>query len=552
MKNVKIKDIASKNIISLNEDSTLFEAVNLLTSARIHNLVITSTNKKHTILSINDILDHTQTNVWKNLSIATIARKELDTISQEASSLEASVLLKDKNDILGVVNDNNELIGVVSYANITSVTELDLEDISDISMFSIVSKNSAATVDKDSSFKLSLESLKTSMTDCIIVLDNNKPVGIITKRDYIRFITNDIDLNVPAGSLMSTPLFIVKGGINIYAALTLMQEKHYRRVIVVGADENILGVVTQKAIINIIYTRMVRIDCISKNKMASLLEAEVKERTKELENHREHLEQIIKERTKELEEANIKLNEKYINEQQMSKQKDKIMFHQSKQASMGEMLGMIAHQWRQPLASISYTYSLLKVKLSSGNLDKKLFETKLDEINKHTQYMSQTIDDFSNFYKPNKDKEEFLLKKSIESSLDILSMAISKNGIEIIQDYEELPAIFSYKNEIMQVILNILKNSIDIFEEGQTANPKIFISINSTQSHTQEIQIRDNNGGIAESIIDSIFDPYFSTKEEKNGTGLGLYMAKMIIEKHCGGMIKAQNSEDGAEFIVTL
>ena len=223
--------------------------------------------------------------------------------------------------------------------------------------------------------------------------------------------------------------------------------------------------------------------------------------------------------------------------------KDKQMLHQSRLAQMGEMISMIAHQWRQPLSSISATIGSLQMKQMLGKYDKEFYDEQLNNIAGFSQHLSKTIDDFKNFYKPDKESDSIKLEEVISKALDITKALIVNYKIEIIEEYNSKEEIELYITEIMQVILNILKNAQDNFMGKDIKDPYIKIITND-----RTISICDNGGGIPDDIIDKIFDPYFSTKDEKNGTGLGLYMSKTIVEEHHNGKLKVENTDDGVCF----
>ncbi|NOQ31853.1 MAG: PAS domain S-box protein [Helicobacteraceae bacterium] len=239
------------------------------------------------------------------------------------------------------------------------------------------------------------------------------------------------------------------------------------------------------------------------------------------------------------------------------KDKEDQLLQQSRLAQMGEMISMIAHQWRQPLSAISSTSIDLQTKIileSSQIEDKKdvaefatYFDTKLEDINNFVQILTTTIEDFRNFYKPNKDSVTIKLEEVIKKSLNIIQASLISDNIEIIEEHNATESIELYESEMMQVILNLLKNTQDNFKEKNTQNPYIKIV-----TKNKSIEICDNGGGIPENIIEKIFDPYFSTKHEKNGTGLGLYMSKTIVEEHHHGKLSATNSENGVCFKISL
>jgi len=240
-------------------------------------------------------------------------------------------------------------------------------------------------------------------------------------------------------------------------------------------------------------------------------------------------------------------------------QKERLLLQQSRMAQMGEMLSMIAHQWRQPLGAISSAIFGIQTKLATGKYDNrdsnedlyKFLNTKHKRINEYVQFLSTTIDDFRNFFKPDKKKELVMFESTIGRALLIVEGSLTSHGIDVAYTFNVNEKVEIFQNEIMQVILNIIKNSEDNFIEKGTKNPKIRIETNKMPAH-YEIVISDNGGGISEHIIDSVFEPYFSTKDEKNGSGLGLYMSKMMIEEHSGGLLQVENTKDGVAFSILI
>ena len=231
--------------------------------------------------------------------------------------------------------------------------------------------------------------------------------------------------------------------------------------------------------------------------------------------------------------------------------KDEILFKQSRLAQMGEMISMIAHQWRQPLAAISSTSASIVLKASMNNLDNGTAQKKAHDISNFSQHLSRTIDDFRNFFKQSKEKSETTYNEVIRSVLGIIEVSISNKNIQLIQELNCHESFSSYPSELKQVILNLIKNAEDILFEKGIEDPYIRIAT-YTKKDNYILEVSDNGGGIPKEIIEHIFDPYFSTKEAKDGTGLGLYMSKMIIEEHCSGTLSVSNSNEGAVFRIYL
>lgn len=220
------------------------------------------------------------------------------------------------------------------------------------------------------------------------------------------------------------------------------------------------------------------------------------------------------------------------------KEKDRLLFQQNKMASMGEMLSNIAHQWRQPLSMISGISSSMIVKKELNLLEMEEINSSCERILKNTEYLSKTIEDFRNFFKQEKQKDNFNILKSINENLNLLKDRLKEENIEIILDVDKEAEIFGFKNEFQQAILNILNNSIDAFNLGNNIHRKlILISYNN-----KILSIKDSAGGIKEEILDKIFEPYFTTKHQTQGTGIGLYMTQEILTKHMNCNLDVKNS----------
>jgi PAS domain S-box-containing protein len=226
------------------------------------------------------------------------------------------------------------------------------------------------------------------------------------------------------------------------------------------------------------------------------------------------------------------------------KQKDELMMSQSRLAAMGEMLSMIAHQWRQPLSVISTNASKIIVDIALDNVKNESMNNEAESILRQTQELSKTIDDFRSFFQPKKNKDEVFVKDIYYQALAIMDKSLKNNNIELINTISTHSKVSVFSRELMHVFINLLKNAQEALEEHRTEDRKI---ITTMHEETQNIQISicDNAGGIDKDVICKIFDPYFSTKTEKNGTGIGLYMSKIIIEEHLNGTISVSNKDEG-------
>ena len=229
--------------------------------------------------------------------------------------------------------------------------------------------------------------------------------------------------------------------------------------------------------------------------------------------------------------------------------KNSLLIQSSRLTAMGEMAGMIAHQWRQPLSSISLRLQSLKLMYEFGEVDIEKSKSEINSVNEIVQTMSKTIDDFRDFFKPNDEKTLFSLQNTIDDTLKLYN-DLSDNNITITIDNNQDIQIKNYNNTLSQVIYALIVNSHDALIANSIDNPKIDISIIKTDKEVI-LSIKDNGGGIDVDNLDKIFDPYFSTKS-KNAKGLGLYNAKIAIENYIAGNIDAKNIDDGVIFTITI
>ncbi|RXK14641.1 histidine kinase [Halarcobacter mediterraneus] len=239
-------------------------------------------------------------------------------------------------------------------------------------------------------------------------------------------------------------------------------------------------------------------------------------------------------------------------------EKERLLIQQSKMATMGEMIGNIAHQWKQPLSIISTASTGVKLQKELETLTDKELSEAMDSINNSSQYLAQTIEDFRSFFKPNKLKQRFIFRSLYEKTFKLINSQFKNNNIQIIENIDDIE-LNTYENELLQVLINILKNSKDELIKLPREERRL-IFVNSFSKNKQVfIKIRDNAGGIPEEIIDKIYDPYFSTKKDKEGTGIGLYMSRQIIDS-MDGKIKVSNVDftfsnkkyKGAEFTIII
>ncbi len=233
------------------------------------------------------------------------------------------------------------------------------------------------------------------------------------------------------------------------------------------------------------------------------------------------------------------------------RKKDEVLMQQSRQAAMGEMIGNIAHQWRQPLNAVGLLVQDLTLSYEYGNFSREYLETSTGKIMQMVRHMSQTIDDFRNFFTPDREKSAFELKKVVRRALALMEGSLADKGIRVEVADGDVPPIVGHPNEFSQVLLNIINNAADALCDKGIPDPKIKVTV-AREGEKSVITIADNAGGIPQNIMGRIFEPYFTTKEQGKGTGIGLFMAKNIVEKSMNGSLSARNTGIGAEFRIEV
>ncbi|WP_321311752.1 cache domain-containing protein [Halarcobacter sp.] len=260
----------------------------------------------------------------------------------------------------------------------------------------------------------------------------------------------------------------------------------------------------------------------------------------------------VQSKSKALKELNETLEKRVEEEIDKNREHEQLLVQKSKFIALGEMISNIAHQWRQPLSELSTIFMFIKFKYNLGQLDEELMKKKSKEADAVLEYMSHTIDDFRNFFMPKKEKEKFSLKIAMDSIMTIISSSLSNNNINITICIDNEVVLNTYLNEFQQVILNIISNAKDVLIENNVENPWIKIDAIIDQEDRVIIYIEDNGGGIKIEPKSKIFEPYFTTKDDSDGTGIGLYMSKIIVEKSMHGKLKVREAEFGARFEIIL
>jgi len=361
-------------------------------------------------------------------------------------------------------------------------------------------------------------------------------------------IITDISMDKMNGIDMIRQIREVSKDITILIISSDEDKKHFMDLIKLGVDGYILKPVKVKQFVDVIQKVIEKF----KNKQ-------------ELFEYKNNLLNLVQEKTIELTKKNkllqeneIKLQDRISEEIQKNEQKNKQLYHQTKMASMGEMIGNISHQWRQPLSCISVGVTGMQLQKELDVLTDETFYRICKEVNENAQYLSSTIDDFKNYIEGNSIKDTFELIQSIKSFLNLMSASYKNNNIDINIDIEDNITVYGCINELQQCLINLFNNSLDILS---TIEDERYINITASMENDKTTLIfQDNAGGIDENIIDKIFEPYFTTKHKAQGTGLGLNMTYNIIRHSFRGTITAKNIEilykdkiyKGAQFTFVL
>nr|WP_281415214.1 ATP-binding protein [Geobacter hydrogenophilus] len=269
---------------------------------------------------------------------------------------------------------------------------------------------------------------------------------------------------------------------------------------------------------------------------------------------RKRAEEKARDLNNKLEESIAALEKEIANHRQTGEElrnKERLLILQSRQAAMGEMIGNIAHQWRQPLNLLALIVQSLPECGEGGELRAEHLKACTEKSMKVIFHMSQTIDDFRNFFMPDKEKVLFRVCDAVSRAVSIIEGSFAGSMIRIDTQSAGDPVINGYLNEFSQVLINILLNARDALVERNVDNPRVTITIN-TRDGKAVVVIADNAGGIPEEIMEKIFDPYFTTRGPDRGTGVGLFMSKTIIEKNMNGSLTARNVGEGAEFRIEV
>lgn len=534
MKEQSIIDIAVKNIIYVNSDAPIKTAIDTITEKKIRNLVVyDSLKESYTVLSVGDLVSIAVDSADLNKPVSSLNLRPLVTCSKNTNILKAVMLFGDDNAIVGVVGDDGSLAAIATYSNVLNAIYGYEDDSFAQPIKSLLAKESILIAYIGDNLSEHLDMLNSSSADCLIVLKDDLPYGIITKRDIVKMLAKNISLSQKVESLMSYPLMTVDSALSINNALMYMQDNKLKRVIVVDSEGKLEGVITQKDILDAIYARLTQKGFFNLNKINALLQEQVNLKTMELQQLNKDLEIRIQNATEELRESERKLAEMRRNE------------------AIIELLKNISHHWRQPLNIISILAQESEMILSH-NGDIKSVEQNLKSIVSEVKILSSSIDKIGYIYKndyPVEKGKKVNFREAVEYVLGMLSREF-KIPTEITYNIEELE--LGVQNSTLYFILKeFVGNSISVASRN---NKKKLSLVFTLKKDEQEIviSIQDDAGGIDEKNLDFIFDPYFTTEFKSRDKGLGLYLVKSLVEKNLNGKIAVKLFEGGVGFEIRL
>lgn len=389
-----------------------------------------------------------------------------------------------------------------------------------------------------------------------VLLAANGEEGLeLYKQEAPDIVITDIMMPVMNGLEMIHNIRRLGGDVKIVVVSAYSEKENFLKSIALGVNNFLIKPISYKNLLNVL-EELANVIQLEKN-----VEAEKQEKLQaqeELKKAHAELEDRVIERTRELAIANQQLvefqetlQEKIDKSVAEIRLKDHIMILQSSQAVMGEMIGHIAHQWRQPLNTIGLLTQSLLFSFRNANLSDEILEDRVNKIMVVLEHMSETIDDFRNFFNPNREMVNFGVESVVQKTLSFVETSFQKHKIKLDLDIEEDCQINGYENEYSQVLMNLLINAKDALVKQNDDNRRIWIRVCRRMGKSC-LEVGDNAGGISPDIIDKLFEPYFTTKKDEDGTGLGLYICKTIIERKMSGYIDVKNDENGAVFSIII
>ncbi len=595
-------------------EATVQDAIDKMSQNKLHHIVIIENQKAVGLLTEKDVVQLFKNNIdFSSLAIK-YARKNLITLHNTRLVQYALTIMLDNNiRKIIVVNSQNHYVGCIEQEEIVYRFEEELHTADTHIGKLLNSTNIASIIDENDNLQYALNIMTEQNITSLLISKNKKVIGIISESDIVHLAQQNVNHIQKVKHFMHSPIITIKTDRNVSDMIEIMKQNNIRRVVVEVENSEQYHILNSKDLINNIkgnYTQFLESKLFDTRDTFNTLSESIIELidlddeqviywtnaiTKETFdiNIDDNITKIIpKELWKELLEKlleketifeNISLQNRYFQlkghygtildnkviklflyditditnlNRELQKQNEiqrKLLFNQQKMVQMGEMIGHIAHQWRQPLSTISIAASGMQLKKKLNMLEDDEFDAFNTGIINNVEYLSKTIDTFQNFLKEKKELKEVILEERIQNILTIISTSLKNNYIELIDniDYTQNTAINMVSGELDQVIINIMNNAKDALIENNIENPWIEISL-YCEDNKILITIEDNAKGIPKECIKKIFDEYFTTKDSTKGTGLGLYMSSKIVTESLHGKLYVKNTSNGAKFFIEV
>jgi len=613
---IVLSKIISKKSFIVSKDATIDDALSIMHNNKNGAAIFVENNIPIAIITESNIVNALKNNITFEQKAIDFATKPVITAHHQRPLEYAFEQINEFNiRRIILVDESKKYVGVVLQEELFNYLEEDVYKI-DLKIFHLIKEPQILiTIDESETIQKALEMMQVHSIGSIIVLENGNAVGIVTEKDILNFTYKKIELSHTLKEYISKPLITIEHDLPVIDAIKLMKNKNIRRLII-KKDSVVIAILTNRDIIKQLkgnYNRILQSKVNHAKEIMNYLPESIIEIYSSSEQNIIHwmnkkalkefgeiyidlaitnlfsqnlwdeilldlrTEKAIENKQIKIDEKSFEIsgskngnytklilkdiskheNEKKLLQKEVYKEMHKrleneyLLMQQSKLATMGEMIGHIAHQWRQPLSQLGGIFMNLHALCEFDDLKPDEVKEKVNRGNKLLKYMSATIEDFRHFFQPNQNKQKFELQPYIQNAINLIDASLSYYNIEIeLQDFEST-YIDGFASEFSQVILNILNNAKDALVLNKIKNPKILISC-KRESENIIILIEDNAGGIDPYIIENIFDLYFTTKKNIQGSGLGLYMTRLILSTKMDGTIDVSNGKNGAIFSIKL
>ncbi len=609
-----LKDFIHPQNDTVNITATLQEVIDKMSNERLHHIVIIDQKKPIGMISEQDIVKFFSSRVdFHRLAIEYAVKDLISLHHTRLVEYALSMMLNNNIRKIIVIDNNDNYIGCMEQEDLIYTLEEKIQGKSLKLQQLTHSGNKAVLISETSTLKQALDIMSANKLTSLLITADEKAIGIISESDIINLAHQNINQNEMVKHFMHSPIIQIEEYKTAEDMIMMMQKNKIRRVVVFNSHDESYYTLSSKDVASIVrgnYTKFLESkffdsrdtfnalseyiielidvedeqiifwtnsitkanfnihldDCITKliakeewkKLYRTLLTSKILYETVEIEGRHYQIkghygtmidDNVIKLFLNDVTEI-IELTKQLTLE---NEHKEKLLFDQAKMVQMGEMIGNIAHQWRQPLSMITLTASGTAFQQEIGTLQVDDIPFKMKTIMDSANYLSDTIDTFKNFLKEKKELREIILQDSIEKALKLTHAALQHNYIELIDNIKDTQPIRlqMIAGEMEQVIINIINNAKDILIEKQINDPWIKLELIQDEENIT-ISIEDNGGGIPNEILPLIFNEYFTTKNQSNGTGLGLYMSHKIIENSFSGKLYVENTNNGALFIIKL